>query len=422
MERDTRKQGHLSTPTTRRLGILVLAVAVLAAWAVWRLSARGARAAAAEVVTARIGTLEAFTRYTGTLEARRAHPISSHLAQSSTIIDVAPEGTLVEPGDSVVRFDPAGIERDVIRLEREARLARAQLASLEHGEIPLKIGELDAQLAEARAARDEARVVLDDTRELRAEDLVAEQEVVEQQRRVAQAEQHAASVEQALELTRSQLHPAALERARAAVDGAERELALIREERAQCEVSAPAAGVVIYKPLHVGGEYRTARVGDTVYRNQPFLLVADMSDLVVRCTIPESELAQVPAGAPAEVTAQAFPEVRLPAVVESIGAMAQSVAGLPAWQKYFLVTLRLDATDARLRSGMTVDARIQSVRLEDALLLPRRAVAWGPGGPCCRVAGRGASSREVPVVLGAANDTDVQVRDGLQPGARVVVP
>lgn len=422
MESETRKQGAMPALGTRRVWLLVLAIAALVAWVAWRLSTRPERGTSAEVDTARIGSLEVHTRYTGAIEARRAHAIASRLAQSSTIIDLAAEGTRVEPGDLVVRFDPAGIERDVIRLEREARLARAQLASLELGEIPLKIGELEAQLAEAHAERDEARVVLNDTRELRAEDLVAEQEVVEQQRRVAQAEQRAASIEQSLELTRTQLHPAALERARAAVEGAERELALIREERAQCEVNAPAAGVVIYKPLHVGGEFRTARVGDTVYRNQPFLLVADMSDVVVRCTIPEAELAQVPADAPAEVTAPAFPDVRLPALVESIGAMAQSVAGLPAWQKYFLVTLRLEATDARLRSGMTVDARIQSVRLEDVLLLPRRAVAWSAEGPCCRVWARGAAPREIPLVLGAANDADVHVREGLEPGARVVVP
>ena len=46
--------------------------------------------------------------------------------------------------------------------------------------------------------------------------------------------------------------------------------------------------MVVYRPLHLGVDYRTVRVGDSIYFNQPFMAIPDMRDVVVECSVPES--------------------------------------------------------------------------------------------------------------------------------------
>lgn len=163
------------------------------------------------------------------------------------------------------------------------------------------------------------------------------------------------------------------------------------------------------------------RVGDTVYRNQPFMLVADMSNLVVNSFVPESEMSQVREGLQAEIVPLAFPDLRFPAAVESIGTMAYTIAGRPVWQKFLRVTLRLDATSALLRSGMTVRVDLHAYARDQAVLIPRRAIRWSGDTPVCRVAGKD-GEKEITLTLGPADDLFCEVLSGVVPGDKVLLP
>ena len=196
---------------------------------------------------------------------------------------------------------------------------------------------------------------------------------------------------------------------------------MAERQLSNCVVRAPCDGMVAYKAVSLGSEFRTVRVGDAVYRNQPFVTVSDMSDLVVRCAVPESDLLKVPVDSPVEVRPLAYPELVLRGAVESVGGMAQALAGRPQGQKYFGVVVRLQERDGRLRAGMSVEMRVRSYATPRALLVPRTAVEWGGDQPSCEVLRAGKPER-VPLQLGRAGDTEIEVLDGLQPGDRVRLP
>ncbi|MCE9615668.1 MAG: HlyD family efflux transporter periplasmic adaptor subunit [Lentisphaerae bacterium] len=372
-----------------------------------------------EPITA--GPIAVYTDCEGVIEARRTWPVASPLSQPAVLIELAPEGATVARGDVLSRFDPAGLERDVIRLGRDALLARAKRDELRDATQPQELDDLELKLSDAEAQLAAARELLADTQALRDEDLVSAQEVAQQEREVARLTRLQAACSRQLERTRAVIHPAALQRAEAELDSADRELDLMRQQLAGCVVTASEPGLVVYNPLHLGGDYRTARVGDTVYRNQPFMTVADMSDLVVGCFLPESDLALVRADQPAEITPVAYPELRLPARVESLGSMAYAIAGRPVWQKFVRVSLRLTGVSPELRSGMTVRVRVLSYSRAQAVLIPRRAVQWTGDNPSCQVDQRG-RPHPTPLKLGFGNDTHYEVLAGVQPGARVLAP
>ncbi len=370
--------------------------------------------------TIEAGPLAVWSVYPGKLESRRVEIIMSKFQGTATIVELAPEGQPVRAGDLLVRFDSSQVERDLLKLQRDYQLARSDLERLEKAEQPLELRDLEAQRLEAQTAYEAERRYLEDSRALLAEELVSEQEIAQQQLKVEQLRATLDKLDQRIALTRDFLHPAALERARATLATAEQELALAKRQLENCVVHAPADGVVVYRPLHVGGEFRTVRVGDTIFRNQPFMILPDMSDLVIDILIPEAELARVEPGREAVVTPLSFPDLKLRGRVETVGSMATAAIERPGWQRYFRTIIGLLETDPRLRSGMSVQAEILSYAAEQAVLLPRAYVRMEAGEPTVRLAA--APQKPHRVKLGWADLRHFEALEGLRPGDTVVQP
>ncbi|MCH8528998.1 MAG: efflux RND transporter periplasmic adaptor subunit [Kiritimatiellae bacterium] len=215
--------------------------------------------------------------------------------------------------------------------------------------------------------------------------------------------------------------PAQTEQARARLNSARRQLQLVSDQIAAARVTATRGGRVVYLPLHIGGEFRTVREGDTVFRNQEFMRISDMEQLVVRCDVPESRLSRVPAGAEVLAVPDAFPELRLEGQVLSISSVAVQPAGRPAHMKTFTVTMLLFDADPRLRTGMTVRARVLSERHPQSPVVPRPFVRFEAGTPYVFVR-RGDGEDRVAVTLGSGNETHFMIVEGVEAGTVLVRP
>ena len=358
----------------------------------------------------------------GRIESRNTAVVMSLFAGGATITSLAPEGAPVSEGDTLVEFDGAAVEREIVRQRRDAALALSDLETLEKAKQPVELRDLEASLLAAAAEASAEASFLKDSEELRAEDLVSETELEQQRQRVRQLEAKRDAVEGQVRLTREFLHPSALERARATLEAAEESLRQSLAQLSNCVVRAPVAGTVVHTPLHIGAEYRTVRVGDVLYKNQPFLEIPDFSNLVVRCAVPEAALSGVAAGSPVTVIPSAFPDLRLKGRVERVGSMAQAEPGRAEWQRFFAVTVALDDLDPRLRTGMSAACQILSHRAASALTVPRRTVRWRDGVATVLVKSPAGAPVERIVQPGRANAADLEVTDGLAAGDEVLLP
>lgn len=372
-------------------------------------------------VTVTQGDLEVWSVYEGTLDARHVDLITSAFNGSATVAELAEEGQRVQRGELLVRFDDSLVKRDLLRSERDYALAKAEMEGLEQAKLPLESRQIRLRLVEAKAQFDDERRFLDDSLELRKEDLVSEQEVEQQRAKVERLRSALAQIAMESKLTKAYLHPAALERAHATLSAAEQAVTLARQQLMNCTVRAPSAGIVVHRSLHIGTDYRTVRVGDTLHRNQPFMAIPDMNEVVVHSYVPEAELALVEVGSHVVVTPLAYPDLRLPGKVETVGSMAQAVPGKPAWQKYFRVVIGITKLDPKVRSGMSAHARVLSHRRESAVLIRRSHVRWEQGRSFCLVR-RALRPEKRMLQLGKANLTHYEVLEGLAPGEIVLTP
>jgi HlyD family secretion protein len=115
------------------------------------------------------------------------------------------------------------------------------------------------------------------------------------------------------------------------------------------------------------------------------------------------------------------------AQIDAAGTVAQGVVS-------YAVQIAFDSQDSRIKSGMTVNANIQTAAHTDALIVPSSAVKTANGASYVQVfdppladlggtAGVTSSAppRSIEVTTGISDDTNVEILSGLKEGQQVVV-
>jgi multidrug efflux pump subunit AcrA (membrane-fusion protein) len=396
---------------------------VVAWFCVWLAAGcgRNGEEAARTAVVAR-GPLRMEIPFQGELEARRVEMIAVGVQGSAVLAELVPEGTRVAAGDLLARFDASQIEQDLARQENDRVRARQELESLEKAELPLELLDMESKRMEARAELESERRFLESARGLQTRGLMSAGEVAQQERKVEGLQARSEQMATRADLTQKHMHAARLAKARAALEAAERQRDFTARQRALCTVRAPAAGVATLVPLPVGGEYRTAHVGDTLFLNQAFLCLPDPAEHVVRGYVGEAELPWVRAGSPVEAFPAAYPNVRLTGRVESVGGMAQSRPGQPVWRKFFPVQIALDSIPEPMPVGISVRAGIVAGESTNALVLPRAAIEWRGAQAWVRKKTENGGIEEIPVHIGLSDIGRVEITSGLAEGDGVAMP
>ena len=359
--------------------------------------------------------------FEGVIQSAKSVDVASTLNQASTISYLVEEGSIVTQGQLIVRFDEGLLQRDVYRLEKELQLAQTELVRVQKADIPLEQYEVDSEISQASIKLEDLQNFLSGSNELFLEGLLSQTDLEKHEASVLYAKAQLTALTRKKGIMDSISHPALTEQAEARVHFAEQELSYIKKQFDACNIYASQSGMALLKPLHLQNEFRTARTGDSLYRNQVFMQIADMSDMHVQCYIPESEIAKVPLGAEANISPQAFPQMKLNAQVSHIGSMAHSLAGRPAWQKFFRCTLTLTEAPDNLRMGMSTNIDIISYARNAALLIPRRLIHWEEEGAYCFVK-NGKHLEAQALSLGMSNASHVEIIAGLSEGAEVYQP
>ncbi len=399
---------------------LLIAVLGVLAYGAWMFTPGSSQPIAPATIAVSEGEFLAYTTHNGIVESRNVVVITSQFSGNATAVELAAEGSTVQPGDTLVRFDSSKLEQELVKLKSQHALAKAALSSLVNAKLPLEVSSLEASLVETMASLQTEKEYLGDSLKLHKNGMISDQEIKQQERKVKNWLAKQAKLEMELELTVNHLHPSAIQQAEAKLLSAKNSLRLTQEQLLATSITAPSSGVVVYKPLNISGDHRTIRIGDNIYPNQTLMVLPDMDNLLVHCEIPESEISLLQTGREALLRPLAFPDMELSGTVQSVGSVAQSLPGKPAWQKYFHVTIGISKPDPRIRPGMSITAHVISSYNELAMLVPRRTVKWqGDVATAIRVDGESYSSIELS--LGKANNQYYELLKGAEPGDLLLV-
>lgn len=343
------------------------------------------------------------------------------------------DGERVEPGDAIVRLSSDELSAAVARA-RAGVEAAGSLAG-----ISAPAPDLSPLLAAVRAQLEGVIPPVLDTAAAAAEQLPDEARaeallrVTEARARYQQTARELRSAEQ--RAASSVRRATAAQRDAAAVQ--ERQaLAALRAAQSREEdltLTAPIAGVVELASGDRNGEGAGAlpdelsgflgdggggpvALGARVAPGQPVFTVYDLSGFHVAATVDEVDAVLVDEGQGATVFVDAFPDVELRGHVRrvGIGPAAGAAGGV-----VYPVEIALTGVDRPFRVGMTASVEIAVVEVDDATVVPARALVRRDGRDVVFVA-RGDEVVPVSVDVLALGEDRAAVDGDVAPGDRVV--
>lgn len=189
----------------------------------------------------------------------------------------------------------------------------------------------------------------------------------------------------------------------------ERELALkIRQERLErTKLVAPFSGVVADL---------TAGVGEWIGTSNYLLTLVDDSQLYVKATIDEVDVARVKPGQPAVVTFTALPRKNIKGRVVEIAMLPKTQSDLI----FFPVKVELLQQDLDLLIGLSAEVNIITERQEDVLAVPLEAVMEYRGKQLVSLVKPDGTTESVEVTIGLSDGRVVQITSGLAAGDQIL--
>ncbi len=357
-----------------KVGVFVVVLVGLAAAGayIYRSRSKPVATEAAQVVEARRGTLTIEVSATGAVEPEYIVEIKSKASGTVQSVKVQ-AGDKVEKGALLIEIDPVVERRKLTQSEADLAVVKAN-----RGSVATKLAHAEAQLK-----RDE---------ELSAKGLVA-RETLDQQKK-----------ELAVLRGDSKVSAAQIAKAQAS-------LAEARDRLTETKIVAPMAGTVLERAINPG-QVITA---GTAQGGQTLLTLADLSRLFIRVKVDEADVARLAPGQTARITADALPGEVFKGTVLRVAPQGKVESSVTVFEVVVQVG---DQALGRLRPMLSANVVIHVDEVKDVLLLPRRALQAQGGKFTVNVQGKGPQ----PVEVGLADDRQIEIKSGLEAGARVVMP
>jgi HlyD family secretion protein len=333
-------------------------------------------------------------------ELRAQDQVTISAANDKMILWMAPEGSWVEEGDTLVVFES---EKYVI-----ARSEAKSSVDVAKAEMNKAFGDLEAQKAKEEGARQNYESLA----KLAEKGYVMESEV--EQARLAYVELK----------SKTKSFMAAVEVARANVVRAQRGMAQQDRKLRENIMLAPRAGLVVYATMGEGESLKKISLGMTPFQGQELMYLPDISSIMVDAEISEVDLAKVKVGLPAEIRLDAYPDAVFTGEIKTIADLAKRkisrITGKPTGAKVFDITIHVLDHDVRLKPGLTANVDIIVSQYGDALYVPLETIFLDEQDQTVVYVknNRGQIESRL-VVLGESNDRVAVVKEGLQADEKV---
>ena len=325
------------------------------------------------------------------------------------------EKLLVDEGDEV-QAGQVLVELDREQLQAQHRQDEADLLAAQ------------ARLEAARARVTEAEVRLEDPepdflsreverlRELFDQGDVSVKERDDAERALANARFRVRLVQASLPSLRASVTEAEAQ-VTAATASLERSATALRETT----VLSPIDGVVLVRDKEVGdGVSSILAAGGNATQ---IMTLGDLSEMYIEARVDEVDLGRIHEGMPAVVTVDAFRG-------QTLEGRVRRIAPAGSLDSNGIVTIGVEVSvedpDHILRPDMTADAKLVIDRRDGVPSLPQIAMRPGEGGKWFvdRVVGEGEGARveTVEVEPGLSDGLMTEIRSGLAPGDRILMP
>ncbi len=390
------------------------------------------------------GNLSVTVTENGAVESSNNKEIKCMVKGGSTVLWVIETGTIVKPGDELVRLDQSQIEDKILQQRIVYETALASKITAESDVAVAKIGiteYLEGAYIQERSLIE--KEIFEAEQVLRTKELAFESALRLTAKGVFKSlqldgEKFAVdSAKKDLELKLSKLDSLdkytkekKLQELRSTLKAAEAKLAsfdasltlektrLSREEEqlVNCVIKAETDGMVIFPSMSAWKDTPDIEEGATVREQQTLLMIPDVSKMQVKVGIHESKVDRLAVGMPAKIQLQ---ELTLQGEVSEIAEVTRPAGWWTGNLVKYDTIIKLTPHPG-LKPGMSAIVEIVLASHQDVITIPVAAIVEGQDGFYCWVQTTDGIKKRA-IHIGDSNDEFTIVQDGLVEGDQVLL-
>lgn len=372
---------------------------------------KGSNPDIAQKIKVQKGTFDIVVSTTGDLQALNMERIDApdeirgrnvRIAEVK-ILDMVPEGTVVDSGDYVASLDRSSLDNTLKNTEAELEQIGAQYesalldTSLNLQNLRDNILNMDFSLEEAKITVEQSIYEPPATQRKAKNDYEKALRNYEQEKKkyTLKKEQESAKIKDIL----------------IKLDRKQREYEEILDVLKKFTIFAPKPGMVIYLKTW-NGEKRKA--GSTVNPwDKTIATLPDLSTMMSKTFVNEVDISKILKGQTVTIGVDAFPERQYTGEVEYVANVGEQLRNSDA--KVFEVLVKINESDTILRPSMTTSNKILISRTKDVLFVPLEALH---GKDSITYVYRTNKTRQI-VVTGEMNENYRIIEQGLNEGDEI---
>lgn len=197
------------------------------------------------------------------------------------------------------------------------------------------------------------------------------------------------------------------------VDSAKADLASKASDAAQRTVTSPIDGTVNAVNVKNGDDLSKLSSGSS--RLVP-MIIGDLGTLKAEVQVNEVDIPNVQIGQKVMMTFTAIDGLEVSGHVEKMDSLGTMSSGVVIYN----VTIDFDTLDARIKPEMSVSANIITDVKQNVIVVPNSAVKTKNGSYYVEVMKSGTTPTQTGVEIGASNNTQTEIKSGLNVGDKVV--
>jgi HlyD family secretion protein len=314
-------------------------------------------------------------------------------------------GSRVHKSQLLAVLENADLSAAAEQSRGELEQAQAGYATATGASIPQQIQKAELDAAAAKASFDAQKKVYDSRKELFQQGALPRRDLDSAEVALAQARTESEVTQKQLDDLKRVGERESLKSASGQLSAAHGKYLGASAQLSYSEIRSPIDGVVTDRPQYEG-ELATA--------NQPLLTVMDISRLIAKAHIAQSEAASLKVGNPAELTAAGLSEP-----VE--GKVSLVSPALDPGSTTIEVWVESKKPNEALKPGMTVQLSITARSDKNAMVVPAPAVFKSDDGSDYVVlAGADGHAHLTTVSIGIRNTELVQITEGVKEGDSII--
>lgn len=390
------------------------------------------------------GDLSVVVTENGTLESSNNKEIKCFVKGGSTVLWVIETGTIVKPGDELVKLDTSIIEENITRqqiayeravanqiiAQSEVDVAKTNIEEYLNGTYLEERAAIEKEIFDATQLVKKAQLTYDSAVRMASKgtfktlQLESEQFAVESARKALQLkEQQLSTLDKYKRKKTMQGLESALAAAEARYAAEEASLSLEKdrldrdkEQLTNCVIRADTEGMVIFPSAAEWKETPDIEEGAVVREQQTLLMIPDVSKMQVKVGVHESKVDQLYIGMKAQVQLQ---DLVLDGEVAEIAEVTRPAGWWTGNMVKYDTIIRLKPRPG-LKPGMSAVVDIILADHQDVVRIPVAAILQTDKEYYCWVkSATGIQRRQIS--LGGSNDEFAVVKSGLEENEEVIL-